>query len=415
MWTPSSSPEPIEPSRPRPDAVVFITNVSRGIIGGIIQYLDSLERILPRHGIEVITFRFPKPLNLLESRGLPKFVRAPLHVLFALYCLARILRLRPKYRQVLVHSHGASYALLASFLARVMGYPAVHTFHSTIQRKSLVLRTFAPKLDALVFASESLHDLMRTVSEIRGREIYYISGAVDLDAFAPVDPHAKGPLRSEFLRKFGLPERGLLSIFVGRIMPEKGVLELVEAVGDLKARGTPTSVMIVGPVLDSPAVQAYFRRIQERVRTLGIEDWVVFTGPVTHPEKERLVAAADIFVCASIADVYPISVVEALSAGVPVVATRVGGLVKQVRDGETGILVEPGNPRELAKAIDLLARSDSLRLRMGGAAREEAIRRFSEETLVQSHLELYAEVLQTRKKGHPLASPSEPRGLPRTR
>src|SRR3990170_1953568 len=102
-------------------------------------------------------------------------------------------------------------------------------------------------------------------------------------------------------------------------MPEKGVLELVEAVGDLKARGTPTSVMIVGPVLDSPAVQAYFRRIQERVRTLGIEDWVVFTGPVTHPEKERLVAAADIFVCASIADVYPISVVEAVSAGVPVV------------------------------------------------------------------------------------------------
>ncbi len=403
MGTPATAPEPIGPHRPRPDAVVFITNVSRGIIGGIIQYLDPLERHLPRHGIEVITFRFPKPLNLIESRGLPRFVRAPLHAFFAVYCLIRILRLRTKYREVLVHSHGASYALLASFLARVMGHPAIHTFHSTIQRKSLILQTFAPKLDALVFASESLHDLMRSVSEIRGREIYYISGAVDLDAFAPAAPNTKVLLRSEFLKRYRLPERGLLSIFVGRIMPEKGVLELVEAVGDLKSRGTPTSVMIVGPILDSPTVQDYFKRTQMRIHALGIEDWVVFTGPVTHPEKERLISAADIFVCASIADVYPISVVEALSAGVPVVATRVGGLVTQVRDGETGILVEPGNPRELAEAIDLLARSDALRLRMGTAAREEALRRFSEVTLVQSHLELYANVLRARGRGHPPA------------
>ncbi len=379
-----------------PDVVVFVTNVSLGIIGGIIQYLDPLERRLKAHGMKVVTLRFPKSLNLMESRGLPRIVRALVHIGFALFCLGRILTLRNQGARILVHSHGASYALLTSMLAGRLGHPSVHTFHSPIQGKSRTLRWFAPKLDALVFVSASLHELIRTAAGVENRKVFYIPGSVDTQAFEPVSLEAKAILRRLFLGKYGLPDRGLLSIFVGRITPEKGVLELVEATGHLKALGTPTSVLVVGPVLDSSLAQAYHREIMRKIRGLGVAEWVALTGPVTHPEKERLMAASDIFVCSSLWEASGLSVVEAFAAGVPVVASRAGGLQERVQPGRNGLLVTPGDPGDLARAIDQLARNGEVRLAMGANARLDAVQQYSTEPFINAHLRLYAGLLASR-------------------
>ena len=376
-----------------PDVVVLVTNVSVGIIGGIIQYLDPLKRDLPRYGIQVVSLQFPRAFNLLESRGLPRIVRAMLHLGFVAFCVARILRLHSSHRRVLVHSHGASYALLTSALAKALGQHAVHTFHSPIQKRSRVLKWFAPRLDALVFVSMSLHELLRTLSDVRGREIHYFPGAVDLQGFRPVGIIEKSRLRAEILAESGLPNRGVLSLFMGRITPEKGVLELVEAAVHLKNLRTPTSILVVGPVVDSAPNRAYFQKIEQRVRDAQLGDWIRLKGPVTQPYKERLMAAADIFVCSSLWEASGLSVVEAFASGVPVVASRAGGLQERVRHGETGLLVEPGDPADLARAIDELARSEALRSRMGILARVEAESLYGEARLVEDHVKLYDQIL----------------------
>ncbi|HLA46417.1 MAG TPA: glycosyltransferase family 4 protein [Thermoplasmata archaeon] len=376
-----------------PDLVVFLTSVSEGIIGGILHYLDPLERLLPGRGIDVRSFRFPKGLNLMEARGLPKPVRIPIHVAYAILCLIRILRLRHQYGTILVHSHGASYVLLTAFLAKFLGHPAVHTFHSPWTKHSLTLRLLSPRIDGLVFVSKSLEEMFKSFSSVRNEFVRYVPGAVNVDLYHPISPVEKQRARQQFLQEYGLPNRGKLVIFVGRVTPVKGVAELVEAVAHLKAFKSPVSVLIVGPVLDSEAAHAYLERLERIVSKFQLQDYVVLTGALSYPKKADLIAAADLLVSPSLWEASSITVVEAFATGIPVVASRAGGLTERVQPGENGLLVDPGDPRQLADAIDRLVRDDSVRLEMGRKARETAVRVYSEEELVNKHLKLYAAVL----------------------
>jgi spore coat protein SA len=376
-----------------PGVVVFVTNVSAGIVGGIIQYLEPLKRELPLHGIKVVSLQYPKALNLIESKGLPRLVRAMGHGAFVLVCLARILRLGQRYGTLIVHSHGASYALLTSALAKVFGQVSIHTFHSPVHERSLILEGFAPKVDALVFVSASLHELLSSVSGVRGSETHHLPGAVDLDSFHPVARTEKDQLRASFLQGFGLPDHGILSLFIGRITPEKGVIELVEAASQLRNLGIPMSTVIAGPASNSRSVQSYLEKIEQTIHDRELSKLVHLAGSIDHPDKERLIAAADIFVNSSHWEAAGISVLEALASGVPVVASRVGGLREIVRDGHNGLLVEPGNPKELAEAIGKLARSEGLRRQMGEQARLDAELHFGELKLVNDHLKLYSHIM----------------------
>ena len=396
-------PPPGREEKTRPDLVVLVSSVSRGIIGGILEYLKPLQRLLPQHQIAVRTFLYPRTLNLMESRGLPKFARIWLHLAFVLLCLLRIARLARRHRQVLVHSHGASYALLVGFLARIMGRPALHTFHSANSRRSTTLRLVGRRLDGLVFASESLEKEYKASSGVANEVTYHIPGAVDVTLFHPADGVQKEVLRKTFLRQYGLPDRGTLVLFMGRITPEKGVLELIEAISVLRNRQCPTSAVLAGPCLDSS--QAYLRHIEARISDLGLSEWVVLAGPVTHPTKVQLMAAADVFVCPSRWEGSPLSVAEALASGVPVVATRVGGLVEQIPHGEAGLLVDESNPARLADAIGSLLTSESTRLQMARKAREHAVGVFGEDAFVEKHIALYAESVRRLMADQP------PRGV----
>ena len=100
---------------------------------------------------------------------------------------------------------------------------------------------------------------------------------------------------------------------------------------------------------------------------------------------------ADLFVLATRADNHPLTVLEALGCGVPVIASRVGGIPEQLTE-ETGVLVEPGDPEALARAIDALLADPERRTRMGEAAAADARTRFSLERQVDAYLDLYEEL-----------------------
>lgn len=134
--------------------------------------------------------------------------------------------------------------------------------------------------------------------------------------------------------------------------------ELVYALA--KLRGRPFQALIVGDGPDRPAVEAELRR-------LGLAGAVDLAGE--REDVAEILAASHVFVLSSRSEASPISVLEAMAAGLPVVASRVGGLPELVVDGETGLLVSPGDPEELATALACLLDDPTLRERLGSAGR----------------------------------------------
>lgn len=149
-------------------------------------------------------------------------------------------------------------------------------------------------------------------------------------------------------------------VCVGRLVPEKGQIVLVEAIAELRRRGVDAQLVLIG---DGPARAT----IEQAVAAHGLTGAVQLTGAQGHPEVLRLVAGGDVFCLASFAEGVPVSLMEAMALGLPVVSTRIMGIPELVADGETGVLVAPGNSDELVAALERLAVDAALRERLGRA------------------------------------------------
>ena len=135
-------------------------------------------------------------------------------------------------------------------------------------------------------------------------------------------------------------------------------------------------------------------RAREMARSLGFEDALETPGWVVGEEKELLLKRAWVFTLPSHWEAMPMAVLEAMAAGLPVVATRVGGVPAAVADGESGILVEPRDPERLAEALVRLLRDSALRKAMGAAGRVRALEQFSADRVVPAIEAVWASLLR---------------------
>jgi glycosyltransferase involved in cell wall biosynthesis len=181
-------------------------------------------------------------------------------------------------------------------------------------------------------------------------------------------------------------------VAVGRLQAPKDPLSLVRALANLGGR--QFHALIVGDGPDRPAVEAELRR-------LDLTGAVDLAGE--REDVAEILAASAVFVLSSRSEAFPMSVLEAMAAGLPVVAPRIGGLPELVVEGETGLLVRPGDPEELAAAISRLLDDPTLRERLGSAGRARVATHFALDSFLDAHLELYRSQLAHR--GLPLPSP----------
>jgi glycosyltransferase involved in cell wall biosynthesis len=201
-------------------------------------------------------------------------------------------------------------------------------------------------------------------------------------------------------------------LFVGRISPEKGLHVLLEALPEVIKYYPHVQLTIVGPKAAAPVEfiaalsddetianlaifyhRNYHTHLYERLQALQITDYVTFTGSVPYARTVDHYGAADVVVQPSLSESSSLPVLEAMASGLPVVATRVGGIPESVEHEKTGFLVEPGNPLALARAILRLLTDDSLRRAMGKAARRRAVDLFSWERVADNVLHQYKSVL----------------------
>ena len=191
----------------------------------------------------------------------------------------------------------------------------------------------------------------------------------------PLRTGARAKLRSEL----GLAPGELLIVSVGNLYPVKGHAVLINALATLRDRvGWRLAIAGRGEEEQRLRAQAATAGIGDRVHLLGFRDDVA-----------DILAAGDLFTMPSLSEGLPLALVEAMSFGLPVVVTRVGGVPEVVSDGVEGLLVSPSDPGALATALAALLDDAPRRQRMGEAARTRALRDYALSTMADRYERLY--------------------------
>jgi glycosyltransferase involved in cell wall biosynthesis len=196
-------------------------------------------------------------------------------------------------------------------------------------------------------------------------------------------PPAAGP---DWRARNGIPPDAIIFTSVARLTPQKAPVALVGAFAPVAAKHPNALLILVGGGELRAAVEA-------RVRALELDRRVLVLG--SREDIPEILAASNVFVLASLFEGHPLSVMEAMAAGLPVVATAVGGVPELVRTGDTGLLVPPSDTGALQSALESLAASDGLRARMGAASREIALAEFDVSRMIEKYDRLYQDILTT--------------------
>jgi glycosyltransferase involved in cell wall biosynthesis len=187
--------------------------------------------------------------------------------------------------------------------------------------------------------------------------------------------------KTENLRKsLGIDENDIVITNVGRLSPEKGHEALLGAMEKIFSNGTSAKLVIVG---DGKLRSS----LQSTVRGRGLEDKIRFMG--IRDDVNEILKNSDIYVNSSSIEGLPLTVLEAMSAGLPVVATRVGAIPHVIEHNVNGLLVDSGDKEGMTKAIDSLVNNKDLRRRLGDAARRIVKERFSVDRMAHEYREVY--------------------------
>lgn len=277
--------------------------------------------------------------------------------------------------------------------SRYFDFGAVRQMQSLAERrgvKALIVNTNKDLFRAVLTKLFSRNSLKLAYVQhmqlgVEKRDLYHTWLYRKLDAWiTPLAAFSKREQPPAHAREtLGLPHDGVLFGVIGRLDPQKNQALLIRAAAPLIRAGMKIKLVIVGEnTLD--AQRNYSHELRALCSELGVGDSVYFLPFMEDPKTAY--AALDAFVLTSDCETYGMVTIEAMAAGLPVIATRSGGTPELVDDGQTGILFEPGNDQGLKTAIGVLLQNPDLRRRMGAAGRRKAFARFSHEAQISGML-----------------------------
>ena len=237
-----------------------------------------------------------------------------------------------------------------------------------------IMRRFYHRCDAIVAPSESMAEVLRT--QRMSDDIGIWSRGVDREIFDP----ARRDLA--WRRSLGIGDDEVAIGFLGRVVMEKGLDVFAETMAELRRRGVPHKVLVVG---EGPARAWFAERVPE----------ASFTGMLTHDELGRAVASMDMLLNPSVTETFGNVTLEAMASGVPVIAARATGSTSLVTEGQTGRLVEPGDIAAFANAIAAYVADPALRA-AHGAAGEERSRAYSWDAINRTVADVYMRLVEAR-------------------
>ena len=357
----------------------YETTLVSGTIG---RHEESMEFVARDLGVPIVK--------------LPELGReiSPLRDLLAALRLARLIR---RQRPQILHTHTAKAGAIGRIAALLAGEArppiVIHTFHGHVLRGyfgpvrarvfRLLERWLAQSTTVLVAVSPEVRDDLVRLGVAPEEKFVVIRLGISLDERVGRNGNARAATR----RMLGQPDERFLVGWIGRMTGVKRTVDLLYSFKLLRDRGVDACLCLVG---DGPDRED----VERRAHDLGIVRHTLFLG--YQEDVAPFYAAFDAFVLTSGNEGTPVTTIEALAGGLPVVATRVGGVPDVVRDGTDGYLVDAGDVAGLAERLARLARDADLRKIMGAAGRERVLPRYAVQRLVDDVDELYRSLLANR-------------------
>jgi lipopolysaccharide/colanic/teichoic acid biosynthesis glycosyltransferase len=314
----------------------------------------------------------------------------------------KLIRLLRRLRPDILHTHTPKAGILGAIAGFVIGCPVrIHTYHG------LRSETLTGRKRAIVEATERWTGRLATsclaVSPSLKRELVARQicpdhklkvlgnggcAGVDSKLFEPGNRREAG---RAYRRSLGIPEDALVVCYIGRIAKEKGLAVLAEAWKSLEEKLPNARLVVCGPVDQTDPLPP------ETLKRLSSQSSICFLSGL-HGDVAEVLAATDIFVLPSFREGLGVAALEASAMQLPVIASKVTGLVDAVVHGVTGLLVPPRDAAELATAIQLLASSPMLRLRMGWAGRKFVTENFDRNRIFNLLEGEYRKAIDARNK-----------------
>jgi len=295
----------------------------------------------------------------------------------------------------ILHCH-TWYTFMAGFLAKKLyNKPLVVTIHSLeplrpwkeeqlgngYRLSSWMEKTGIEGADRVIAVSKGSKEDIIKAYNIPEEKIEVIYNGIDLNQYQKTD-------RNVTRKEYGI--EGKYILFVGRISRQKGIIHLIDSVKYL-----PKDIKIV-LCASSPDTQEVMEEMEQKIKEYKNIIWI--NKMLQKEEVIELYSNAEVFVCPSVYEPFGIINLEAMACKTPVVASATGGIKEVVVNDETGFLVEPGNPLELANHINILLNNKELAVKFGINGRKRVEEMFSWESIAKKTYEMYTDVIKKYNK-----------------
>jgi glycosyltransferase involved in cell wall biosynthesis len=297
--------------------------------------------------------------------------------------LARLLR---RERVDVLHAHKFRSNVWAAVLGTLVGVPVVIAHEHGWEHPSRIVRflnrwVVARGCDEVLAVSHSERTRMIEVDGIPPDRVNLMPNGI---------PDLTPTIGRDIRKELGIPAHSPIIGSVAVLRPEKALEVLIEAAGIVVSQRADAKALIVG---SGPEEE----KLRTLIDSLGLQEAVLLIGQ--RSDIPDLVNAIDIAVCCSDREGSPLSVMEYMAAGKPIVATNVGGLPEMIEEGVNGLLVERRDAKALAAAILRLVDDEDLRVRLGAAGKELQVKEFGLDAMVERTEALYEELVENSKSG----------------
>jgi glycosyltransferase involved in cell wall biosynthesis len=377
----------------------MLVDAYKPYISGVTNFVDVNKRFLEKKGHIVYVFTFGDEAtdnengSIIRSPGLPITEQG-------FYLSFRYDRSAQKLlhtMDVLHVHHPFLSGQLAIRYARGRGIPILFTNHTRYDLYAKAYLSVLPDEVSESFLKTYLPPFCRAVDRVIAPSAGLRDVLVKLGVDAPITvvpngvdmQRVQGEIQPINRQEYGVNEEDILLIYTGRLAPEKNLVFLIRAFAGVAQAVEEAHLLLVGDGPDND-------NLVDRVRHMGLSDRIHFTGRVPYEDVSRYLHMADAFVTASVTEVHPLSVIEAMGAGLPVLGIVSPGVGDTVENGVTGYLTDSEDlPAFTAKMMKLV--SDRARVRSLGASAREKSAQYDIRNTVNLMEEQYREALLHKK------------------